>query len=284
MDLDAVGKAIADHIRPLLEKIATLERMNMDLASALALAKEDAAKEVADIRTCHAALRGEFDGITKGRDMMRGEKGDKGDAAELDVDVEGSEIVLRVKHADAVVEKRAAIPTVHGAPGEKGEPGERGEPGPPGRAADVGPVLQRVGALEQTAAALNAKHDMTQAMIPMLRGAPGEKGEPGKDGAGIAGLEVEQKDMRTYVYKFIRTDGEVIAAEICLPIPTHVGKWIPERDYKAADETSLHGCTWRAKKDAPAGEPGSSGDWTLIAKQGDRGEKGPPGPRGGIKV
>ena len=57
--------------------------------------------------------------------------------------------------------------------------------------------------------------------------------------------------------------------------------WNPETTYEALDVViSATGSAWVANKYSPIGEPGSTPDWNLLAKRGERGAKGDVGPKG----
>jgi hypothetical protein len=57
--------------------------------------------------------------------------------------------------------------------------------------------------------------------------------------------------------------------------------WSAEAVYERLDVViSSTGSAWIAAKDAPMGEPGSTPDWHLMVKRGERGAKGDIGPQG----
>lgn len=185
-----------------------------------------------------------------------------------------------------------------GALGEKGERGEKGEQGPKGDPGEPGPagkdgrdgkdgkdgvgladaVIDRDGQLVVTMTDGRAK---ALGIVVGKDGAPGERGadgRDGKDGLGFDDLSVEQRDDRTFVFRFARGE-QVKEFAFSVPVVIDRGVYRPENAYAKGDGVTWGGSFWIAQKDTSE-KPGDGDGWRLAVKKGRDGRDGKDGERG----
>ena len=175
---------------------------------------------------------------------MQGERGEKGDPGEVDMDA----VKALVDEAVAAIEMPEPIP---GPAGPQGEKGERGEPGPQGETGRDG----RDGA---------AGRDGEKGMD----GKDGRDGIDGKDGESLTldDFDVTQVDERCLEFGFTKGD-TTYSFEIEFPVAIYRGVYENEREYAKGDMVTWAGSLWHANE-ATASKPGSDGPWQLAAKKG----------------
>lgn len=176
-----------------------------------------------------------------------------------------------------------------GEKGDKGEPGERGPQGEKGDKGDPGPQgtltsVQRweEGTKYSALSLVTHRGGLWQALCDTSYEPKGVEGTWLCIAQGIASVSLEPhpNSRRKGILSMELSSGEVISRELSLPVPIHLGKWIPEREYDFNDEVAWSGCTWRAQTSVKGKEPGVSPEWLLVAKQGRKGDPGPQGPQG----
>lgn len=92
-------------------------------------------------------------------------------------------------------------------------------------------------------------------------------GMDGKDGFSLDDLQIESRDERTLVLRFVR--GELVREHVVgLHHPLDRGVFREGADYLKGDGVTFGGSFWLAQKDAPEGKPGTSPDWRLAVKKG----------------
>ena len=93
----------------------------------------------------------------------------------------------------------------------------------------------------------------------------------GRDGFSLDDLQIEQRDERTTVLRFVR--GELVREHVLrLGHPLDQGVFREGTAYLRGDGVTFGGSWWIAQKDAPAGKPGMSADWRLAVKKGRDGK------------
>jgi hypothetical protein len=93
----------------------------------------------------------------------------------------------------------------------------------------------------------------------------------GRDGFSLDDLQIDQRDERTVVLRFMRGD-LVREREIRLGHPLDQGVFREGTAYRRGDGVTFGGSWWIAQKDAPEGKPGVSSDWRLAVKKGRDGK------------
>jgi len=231
-----------------------------------------------------------------GEPGMRGEKGDAGDRGEP-----GS----------------AGEKGMDGAPGPMGPMGpigEKGDPGANGKDAYTlavekgfqGTELQWLDSLRGKDGArgvdgrdgLNGRDSAEINILPML-----EEGKSYPSGvyarhmgglvkttadgydcivAGVSGVRVEHDGERKFSIRVELTDKSVSTAEFTVPVMLHRGIW-REQTYERGDCVTRDSSTWHCCVESTDAMPGTSKDWQLIVRKGDRGKDAPapkpdPGP------
>jgi hypothetical protein len=113
--------------------------------------------------------------------------------------------------------------------------------------------------------------DMAQKAIEAM---PEPKdGENGMDGLGLDDLSFEFDGERTLSIKMSR--GELVKeATMRFPVPIYRGVYVDGKDYERGDTMTWGGSIWTALKDCPEGKPGTTDDWRLSVKRGQKGDKG----------
>lgn len=97
------------------------------------------------------------------------------------------------------------------------------------------------------------------------------------DGVESVDLKQHSDDPRTISVVVNKASGHSHTGEVKLPVIWPKGRWDTGVDYRQLDSVTWNGSAWIAAKDIPVGEPGTSADWFLYVKQGERGKKGEPG-------
>lgn len=222
----------------------------------------------------------------------------------------GSEIVLIVKdfvdkrfldfkaQLSAIEAKFAELPPPvngkDGAPGEKGETGLSGEPGPQGEKGEPGQSI--VG--EKGEPGVNGRDgedgkdalevDVMRSIDESKRYRRGtwaahngglwvtRKTSEGLDGwecviDGIADIQIEQKDDRTFSVVVGKSSGELVTKSFSLPVMIYKDLFKEGNIYKTGDVVTWAGHMWVCKKETDA-KPQEGDVWRIAVKRGQDGK------------
>jgi integrin beta 3 len=208
------------------------------------------------------------------RQPEKGEPGEPGTAAEVDMDAVRALVdeAARSVVAERLPEAIAALPPPQrGEKGDPGEKGEKGEPGHPGRdgADGVGlanSLIDRDGNLVVTMTNGDAK------ALGLVVGRDGKDGERGPAGFSLEMFGAEQIDERIIRFT-LGTEGEEAVCEFKLPVMIYRDIWNAERTYDEGDAVTWGGSLWVAQKDTPEGKPDApDSGWKLCVKRGRDGK------------
>lgn len=167
-----------------------------------------------------------------------------------------------------------------GAPGLNGKDGKDGEPGKPGldgksvTLEEVRTYLDAELATWALGFERRAQDVLQRAIDRMPAPKDGAPGLDGKDGFSLDDLQIDQRNERTVVLRFMRGD-LVREHEIRLGHPLDQGVFREGTTYQRGDGVTFGGSWWIAQKDAPDGKPGVSSDWRLAVKKGRDGRDKP---------
>lgn len=211
-----------------------------------------------------------------GKDGAPGERGLPGDAGQRGEPGEKGDPGERGAQGEKGDPGAAGEP---GPRGEKGDPGEQGAPGKDGAAGAPGPAGKSI-TMDDIAPVLDvaiAKGllDLERRATDTLQRAIDKMPAPkdGADGLGFDDLTVTHDGERSFTLSFQR--GEK-AKEFTFKLPVVIdrGVYVEGKAYERGDQVTWNGSVWIAEKEAPAGRPadGTSKDWRLSAKRGDKGE------------
>jgi hypothetical protein len=131
-------------------------------------------------------------------------------------------------------------------------------------AADVGPVRDRIGALETIAAEMRQKLD-----VP---GPAGPAGPPGVDGLGFDDASVEHDGERLITISWARGDARA-ERSIKLPAMIYRGVYVQGTTYERGDVVTWAGSLWHANADTTTRPGDGSPHWTLAVKRGRDGAR-----------
>lgn len=200
---------------------------------------------------------------------MPGERGEKGDAG-----AQGEAGPQGVRGEPGLIGK-------DGAPGSKGEDGRDGRDGlegAPGRDALRLEVLESIDVERSYPRGTYAKH--LGGLVRAVRTTdPLTDGELGAAGwqiivEGVYDLRFEQLDERTSKLALVLTSGRKVEHVMATPVMIYRGVWT-NGDFKRGDTVTHEGSLWHCQCDTDA-QPGTSGDWKLAAKRGERGSRDAP--------
>lgn len=112
-------------------------------------------------------------------------------------------------------------------------------------------------------------------------------GKDGLDGLGFDDFQIEQRDERTFVLKFV--SGERVKEAGAFTVPTLIYRdvFAEGKEYQEGDAVTWAGSLWIARtKTSNKPGVGESSGWRLAVKKGSEGPRGPkgedgkPGPQG----
>lgn len=207
----------------------------------------------------------------------------------------------------------AGLAGERGEKGDAGPVGEKGDPGEPGRdgkdGASVDPAeLQRMvaAAVEKAMSAIQIPKDgapglngkdgvglagalldragslvvtltdgSTRDLGPVIGkdGAAGAPGKDGRDGFSLDDFDLEKKDDRTVILKFVR--GDVAERyEMHFPVMIYRGVFRDGDAYERGDTVTWGGSLWHCDADTTDKPDGQQKHWTLAAKRGRDGKDG----------
>lgn len=198
----------------------------------------------------------------KGDAGPAGEKGERGEPGRDGKDVDPADLQRMV--AEAVTKAMAAIQIPKdGAPGRDGKDG----------VGVAGAMLDRSGNLILTLTD-GAMRDLGP--VVGRDGLPGEKGADGKDGRdgfSLDDFDLEKKDDRTVILKFVR--GDVAEHyELHFPVMIYRGVYREGEAYERGDTVTWGGSLWHCDADTTDKPDGQQKHWTLAAKRGRDGKDG----------
>lgn len=91
---------------------------------------------------------------------------------------------------------------------------------------------------------------------------------------GLVGITIEHIDERTFQIKAHYTDGHEMTQDVKMPVMIHRGTW-KEGEYERGDCVTRDNSSWHCRVEKTIAMPGTSPDWQLIARKGDRGKDAP---------
>lgn len=95
---------------------------------------------------------------------------------------------------------------------------------------------------------------------------------------GLHSLQVMPGDAERWRVRAESTGGEVIESDLPLPLPVYLEEpWQKTSAYRLNESVIHNRSRWLARCDNPAGRPGDSTDWILLAMAGKQGRAGKPG-------
>lgn len=94
---------------------------------------------------------------------------------------------------------------------------------------------------------------------------------------GIAELEIDHDDDRTFTAKARLSDGTVKKKSISLPVVIDKGVFEIEREYLTGDGVTWGGSFWICQEDYTKDRPGQGDGWRLAVKKGRDGRDGKDG-------
>lgn len=160
-----------------------------------------------------------------------------------------------------------------GAPGADGKDGRDGVDGKSITLEDVRVYLDAALASIELEAERRLNDKLQHALDRLVQpkdgnpGRDGRDGKDGRDGFSLDDLQIESRDERTIVLRFVR--GEVVREHVHhLSHPLDRGVFRDGTEYLRGDGVTFGGSWWIAQKDAPQGKPGVSPDWRLAVKKG----------------
>lgn len=207
----------------------------------------------------------------QGEQGMAGERGEKGDAGQVGekgadgapgrdgkdgASVDSAEIERMVAAAVEKAMSAVRIPK-DGAPGLNGKDG----------VGLAGALLDRSGSL-----VLTLTDGSTRDLGPVI-GKDGAPGKDGRDGFSLDDFDLEKKDERTVILKFVR--GDVAEAyEMHFPVLIYRGVFREGDAYERGDTVTWGGSLWHCDADTTDKPDGQQKHWTLAAKRGRDGKDG----------
>ena len=117
--------------------------------------------------------------------------------------------------------------------------------------------------------ALAFERRATDVLLRAIERMPAPK--DGRDGFSLDDLQIEQRDERTLILRFVR--GEIVREHVLhFGHPLDQGVFREGETYQRGDGVTYGGSWWIAQKDAPSGKPGMTSDWRLAVKRGRDGK------------
>jgi hypothetical protein len=90
----------------------------------------------------------------------------------------------------------------------------------------------------------------------------------------VTGARSVPDDRATVELVLEHADGTEMTARLPLPLPNFLSTWEASASYRFMDSVMWNRSRFLAVVDHPAGEPGKSPDWRVLAMPGERGRKG----------
>jgi hypothetical protein len=261
-----VRDLIVEQTRPLIEKIAELERQIAETPKPI------------DGR---AGTDGR-DGVN-GKDGKDGEPGRDGkDAPEVTPEQIGEAVARYLAENPPAAGKdgRDGIDGANGKDGDPGQPGADGKDGADGSdgrdgekgtdgAGVADAVIDREGSLVLTMTDGRTKSLGIVVGKDGRDGGPGADGRDGADGLGFDDLDLAESDDGV-VLRFVRGD---VTKEFPLPVIIDRGVFKEGGTYRKGNGVTWGGSFWIAQKDDPDGKPDSpDSGWRLAVKRGQNGK------------
>lgn len=215
--------------------------------------------------------------------IERGEKGEQGEAGKdadpITPDQLHAALMEIIKAdpgmvAEVVKEYMAANPPQNG---KDGRDGIDGKDGAPAAEEQIQKAVASHLALNPPAPGRDGRDGMNAIGEKGADGKDGTNGRDGIDGFGLADFDAAlDDDGRTVLLSF--GDGERAVHKL-LKFPVVIDRDVFKDgdEYAKGDGVTFAGSFWIAKKDAPEGKPGMSGDWRLSVKRGRDGKDGRDG-------
>jgi hypothetical protein len=162
-----------------------------------------------------------------------------------------------------------------GDPGDPGASGKDGRDGLDGRSVTLEEVRTYLDAELATWALGFERRAQDVLHRAIERMEKPKDGRDGADGFSLDDLQIEQRDERTVVIRFVRGD---LKREHTLRLgcPLDQGVFRDGETYQHGDGVTFGGSWWIAQKDSPQGKPGMSADWRLAVKKGRDGKDWSP--------
>lgn len=302
IDPIAFGKAMGEMVR---EAVAVSARALADRLDSLEA-------QIREIPAGPKGDRGETGAVgAPGEPGPAGEKGEKGDPGERGADG------LPGLPGENGAPGEPGPPGPDGARGPEGAPGAKGERGEEGPQGPIGPAGE-AGAKGDPGAdgrdgrdgkdgrdGANGRDALAIDVLPSIdqtRSYPKGTFASYRGGIWIARSDTHELegwdcivngydsveciviDEREWGMKATLSNGRVVQKTARSAHVLDRGVFSEGRAYEAGDGVTFGGSWWIAKKDAPEGKPGLSGDWRLAVKKGRDGKDGRNGIDKGAKV
>lgn len=96
---------------------------------------------------------------------------------------------------------------------------------------------------------------------------------------GIADVSYEHRSERSIEISVEMTDGTKRTASMHFAVPLYRGIW-KQGSYERGDMVTRDGSMWHCNVQTTEAMPGTSPDWQMAVRRGDKGKDGAPGPQG----